>query len=68
METARASERPSVLDAHPHGTCAAQSWQAATSMQRRSSLIALVLAHNWSGGSFFEASCRLCGKTAGRCL
>lgn len=27
-----------------------------------------LLAYNWFGDSFFEASCRLGGKTAGRCL
>lgn len=35
---------------------------------RRWSLTALLLANNWFGDSFFEASCRLGGKTAGRCL
>jgi hypothetical protein len=27
-----------------------------------------LLAHNLFGGSFFEASCRLRGKSTGRCL
>ncbi|ESZ21551.1 SOS response-associated peptidase family protein [Mesorhizobium sp. L48C026A00] len=31
-------------------------------------LTALLLAYNWFGDSLFEASCRLGGKTAGRCL
>jgi hypothetical protein len=31
-------------------------------------LAALLLAYNWFGDSFIEASFRLCGKTAGRCL
>lgn len=31
-------------------------------------LTALLLADNLFGDSFFEASCRLGGKTAGRCL
>jgi hypothetical protein len=32
------------------------------------SLTALLLAYNLFGDSFFEASCRLGGKSAGRCL
>jgi hypothetical protein len=36
--------------------------------KKRAPLTALLLAHNLFGGSFFEASCRLGGKTAGRCL
>jgi hypothetical protein len=31
-------------------------------------LAALMLAHNWFGGSFVEAGCRLGGKSTGRCL
>lgn len=31
-------------------------------------LTALLLGYNWSGDSFFEATCRLGGKTAGCCL
>lgn len=36
--------------------------------KKRGSLTALLLADNLFGVSFFEASCRLGGKTAGRCL
>ena len=36
--------------------------------KKRGPLTALLLAYNLFGDSFFEASCRLGGKTAGRCL
>jgi hypothetical protein len=36
--------------------------------KKRGPLTALLLAHNWFGDSFFEASCRLGGKSTGRCL
>ena len=35
---------------------------------KRGPLTALLSAYNLFGDSFFEASCRLGGKTAGRCL
>ena len=35
---------------------------------KRGPLTALLLAYNLFGDSFFEASCRLGGKSTGRCL
>jgi hypothetical protein len=36
--------------------------------KKRGPLTALPLAHDWFGDRFFEARCRLGGKSAGRCL